>query len=75
METRNVNINISQMNYNKMLDLIKNETLVNMTMSRASIVDIALTNLFKDLKNGMLNEYAIQHLQEVIKYEERVYKR
>ena len=75
METRNVNINISEMNYNKMLDLIKNETLVNMTMSRASIVDIALTNLFKDLKNGMLNEYAIQHLQEVIKYEERVYKR
>ena len=65
METRNVNINISKLNHDKMMDFIKNETLVNMTMSKAAVVDIALTHLFNDLQSHDLNEYAIQHLQEI----------
>ena len=69
MEKKQVNINIGKMNHDRMMQLIQSETLCTMTMTKAVIVEIALSHLFNDLKNHSLNEYAIQHLQEVNKYE------
>lgn len=69
MEKKQVNIRISAMNHDKVVQLIKDVPLCTIPLTKAVIVDVALSHLFNDLNNHSLNEYAIQYLEEVNKYE------
>lgn len=58
-----INAYISKHNYEKVSELMKNEELMTMKLSKGAILDLALTNLFKTLENGeTLENIAIQHL-------------
>lgn len=61
-----INAYISQKNYEGISDLIQNETLMCMKLSKGAILDLALSNLFNSLKSGeTLENLAIQHLEKV----------
>lgn len=60
-----INAYISTKNYEKVTDLMNNETLMCMKLSKGAIIDLALTNLFKSLDVGeTLENIAIQHLEK-----------
>ena len=62
-----INAYISTKNYEKVTDLMNNETLMCMKLSKGAIIDLALTNLFKSLDVGeTLENIAIQHLEKVM---------
>ncbi|MBR0058568.1 MAG: hypothetical protein IJP99_04450 [Methanobrevibacter sp.] len=57
---------ISKNNYDKVTDLMNDEELLCMKLSKGAILDLALTNLFNSLKTGeTLENIAIQHLENV----------
>ena len=60
-----INAYISTKNYEKVTDLMNNETLMCMKLSKGAIIDLALTKLFKSLDVGeTLENIAIQHLEK-----------
>lgn len=61
-----INAFISKNNYNKVTELMNNEELMCMKLSKGAILDLALTNLFNSLAVGeTLENIAIQHLEKV----------
>lgn len=59
-----INAYISNKNYEKIDELMNNEKLISMRLSKGVILDLALTNLFKALDCGeTLEALAIQHLE------------
>ena len=59
-----INAYISVKNYDSISELMNNEKLISMRMSKGVIIDLALTNLFKSLECGeTLEALAIQHLE------------
>lgn len=60
-----INAYISNDNYNKVSDLMENEELINMKLSKGAILDLALSNLFDTLESKSLKSIAIKHLEGV----------
>ena len=59
-----INAYISKVNYEFIDDLMDNEKIANMRMTKGAILDLALTNLFMSLDSGeSLNMIAINHLE------------
>lgn len=59
-----INAYISNRNYENIDELMNNEKLISMKLSKGVILDLALTNLFKALDCGeTLEALAIQHLE------------
>lgn len=55
---------ISTENYGRMSKVMKEETLINMSMSKGALLDMGLTLLYKRLASGTdINKIAIEHLQ------------
>lgn len=66
MEKNRINAYISKNNYDKVTDLMNDEELLCMKLSKGAILDLALTSLFNSLKTGeTLENIAIQHLENV----------
>jgi len=68
MEKRNgrcrINAYISNVNYAFIDDIMTNQKIANMRMTKGAILDLALTNLFMSLESGeSLNLIAINHLE------------
>ena len=60
-----INAFISIDNYNKVSELMNNEEIMNMKLSKGAILDLALTTFFKSLDSGeTLENIAIQHLEK-----------
>lgn len=57
-----INAKISKKNYANIDELMKNEQLISMTLSKGAILDIALSTLFNALEYESLESLAIQHL-------------
>ena len=61
-----INAYISDKNYKNIDELMNDEELLCMKLSKGAILDLALTNLFNSLKTGeTLENIAIQHLENV----------
>ena len=58
-----INAYISKKNYESIDDLMKNENLISMRLSKGAILDLALSNFFNALKVESLESLAIQHLE------------
>ena len=60
-----INAYISKKNYTAIDELMKNEHLISMTMSKGAILDLALSCFFNALNVESLENLAIQHLERV----------
>ena len=61
-----INAYISKKNYIAIDELMKEEHLISMTLSKGAILDLALSNFFKALDVGeSLESLAIQHLESI----------
>lgn len=60
-----INAYISKKNYESIDDLMKNENLISMRLSKGAILDLALSNFFNALKVESLESLAIQHLERI----------
>lgn len=60
-----INAYISKKNYSAIDELIENEHLISMTMSKGAILDLALSCFFNALNVESLENLAIQHLERV----------
>ena len=60
-----MNAYISKKNYTAIDELIENEHLISMTMSKGAILDLALSCFFNALNVESLENLAIQHLERV----------
>lgn len=60
-----INAKISKQNYGAIDDLMKNEQLISMTLSKGAILDIALSCLFNSLQCESLENLAMQHLERI----------
>lgn len=60
-----INAYISKKNYTSIDELIENEHLISMTMSKGAILDLALSCFFNALNVESLENLAIQHLERV----------
>ena len=61
---KRINVYISKKNYNKVSELMDNEILMSMRLSKGAVLDLALTNLFSTLKNGeSIENIVIRHLE------------
>lgn len=61
-----INAYISKKNYTAIDELMKNEHLISMTLSKGAILDLALSVFFRSLDVGeSLESLAIQHLERV----------
>lgn len=60
-----INAYISKKNYTAIDELIENEHLISMTMSKGAILDLALSCFFNALNVESLENLAIQHLERV----------
>ena len=60
-----INAFISNDNYNKVTELMNNEELMTMKLSKGAILDLALSNLFDTLESESLKNIAIKHLEGV----------
>jgi len=60
-----INAYISKKNYIAIDELMKEEHLISMTLSKGAILDLALSNFFKALDVESLESLAIQHLERV----------
>lgn len=59
-----INAYISNKNYKNIDELMNNEKLISMRLSKGVILDLALTNLFRALDCGeTLEALAIRHLE------------
>ena len=67
---KRINAYISKKNYNKVSELMDNEKLMNMRLSKGAVLDLALTNLFASLDVGeTIENIAIRHLEGCDSYE------
>lgn len=64
-QKRRLNVYISEKNYEQIDDIMSNHELISMKLSKGSILDLALSNLFYTLKSETLEEIAIKHLKGV----------
>lgn len=66
-ETANCRINakISKQNYVTIDEMMENEQLISMKLSKGAILDIALSCLFISLECESLESLAIQHLERI----------
>ena len=60
-----INAYISKKNYTAIDELMKNEHLISMTLSKGAILDLALSCFFNALNVESLENLAIQHLERV----------
>lgn len=60
-----INAYISKKNYTAIDELMKNEHLISMTLSKGAILDLALSCFFNVLQSESLENIAIQHLERV----------
>ncbi len=61
-----INAWISSKNYQYIDELMKNETLISMKLSKGAILDLAITSLFIALESGeSLESIAINHLERI----------
>ena len=60
-----INAYISKKNYIAIDELIENEHLISMTMSKGAILDLALSCFFNALNVESLESLAIQHLARI----------
>ena len=60
-----INAYISKKNYVDIDELMKNEHLISMTLSKGAILDLALSCFFNALQCESLENIAIQHLERV----------
>lgn len=60
-----INAYISKKNYTAIDELMKNEHLISMTLSKGAILDLALSCFFNALQSESLENLAIQHLERV----------
>lgn len=60
-----INAYISKKNYTAIDELIENEHLISMTMSKGAILDLALSCFFNALNVESLENLAIQHLERI----------
>ena len=60
-----INAYISKKNYTAIDELMKNEHLISMTLSKGAILDLALSCFFNALQSESLENIAIQHLERV----------
>lgn len=60
-----INAYISKKNYIAIDELMKEEHLISMTLSKGAILDLALSNFFKALDVESLESLAIQHLESI----------
>lgn len=60
-----INAYISKKNYVDIDELMKNEHLITMSLSKGAILDIALSCFFKALDVESLENLAIQHLERI----------
>lgn len=59
-----INAHISKVNYEFIDDLMNNQNICSMRLSKGAILDLALTNLFMSLEHGeSLNVIAINHIE------------
>jgi hypothetical protein len=66
-----INAFISRKNYQGIDNLMDNEELISMRLSKGAILDLALTNLFHSLSIGeSLEAIAIQHLEAIAEIKE-----
>ena len=65
-ENCRINAKISKQNYTNIDELMENEQLISMKLSKGAILDIALSTLFNALAVGeSLESLAIQHLERI----------
>lgn len=60
-----INAYISKKNYIAIDELMKNERLITMSLSKGAILDIALSNFFRALDVESLENLTIQHLERI----------
>ena len=60
-----INAKISKQNYDTIDEMMKEEQLISMKLSKGAILDIALSCLFKALECESLESLAIQHLERI----------
>lgn len=60
-----INAKISKQNYSTIDEMMKEEHLISMKLSKGAILDIALSCLFKALECESLESLAIQHLERI----------
>lgn len=62
---KRINVYISEKNYEQIDNIMTNHELISMKLSKGSVLDLALSNLFDTLKSETLEEIAIKHLKGV----------
>lgn len=62
---KRLNVYISEKNYEQIDNIMTNHELISMKLSKGSVLDLALSNLFDTLKSETLEEIAIKHLKGV----------
>ena len=60
-----INAKISKQNYVTIDEMMKEEHLISMKLSKGAILDIALSCLFNALQHESLEALAIQHLARI----------
>ena len=60
-----INAKISKQNYFAIDELMKNEHLISMKLSKGAILDIAVSCLINALQHETLESLAIQHLSRI----------
>lgn len=60
-----INAYISKKNYESIDDLMNNENLISMHLSKGAILDLALSNFFRALEVESIESLAIQHLERI----------
>lgn len=60
-----INAKISKQNYVAIDEMMKNEHLISMKLSKGAILDIALSCLMRALECESLESLAIQHLERI----------
>ena len=64
-QIQRINAKISKQNYSAIDELMKQEQLISMTLSKGAILDIALSCLFEALECESLESLAMQHLERI----------
>ena len=64
-QIQRINAKISKQNYSAIDELMKQEQLISMTLSKGAILDIALSVMFEALECESLESLAMQHLERI----------
>ena len=65
LKENRINAKISKKNYIAIDELMKNERLSSMKLSKGFILDLALSCLFNSLQHETLDSLTIQHLERI----------